>query len=208
MPFFVTYQLQAPDLVRVLLFLMLLVNGLFVFFWKGVADRWSKGRAYAAGLVIVALTVGSSFFVPTGAARLGFPLFILAGLGLAAHWVLPWARIPDVLEFDQAVTGERREGMYYGVYGLIDKISRTVGIAAVGWLLDAFGYVPNVEQTARSLLGIRLLFGPSSAVLLLMVVPFLFFYPITRATHAEIRRRLAASAAIGNPHPVGPDRDH
>lgn len=189
-PYFITYQLGAPDRVRFLIFIMLIVIGVCVFLWKRIANRWSKGIAYASGLAIVAVSVGISFFIQTGQMGFAIPVFIVTGIGLSAHWVIPWAMIPDVIEYDQVKTGERREGMFYGVYGLIDKISRTLGIVTIGWMLDAYGYIPNVEQTTRSLLGIRLMFGPISAGLLLLAVPFLLLYPITRDSHANVRRQL------------------
>ncbi|MFP3854295.1 MAG: MFS transporter, partial [Anaerolineales bacterium] len=112
------------------------------------------------------------------------------GLGLSSHWVAPFAMVPDVVEHDQLATGQRREGMYYGVYGLTDKIMRTLGVFLVGIGLEAFGYIPNVEQTAEALLGIRLIFGPIPAVLLLLVFPLLLRYPLDRKAHAELRQTL------------------
>lgn len=148
----------------------------------------------ALGLGIAAFAVASTFFLPPGQDGIMFLIVAVTGLGLSTHWVIPWAMLPDVVEYDEAATGQRREGMYYGVYGLVDKITRTMGIFAVGWALQLFGYVANVEQTARSLFGIRLFFGPVSAVLLLLAVPVLLSYPITRASHASLRRKLSEEA--------------
>lgn len=192
--YFVTYQLRAPDRLTSLLSVLLIVIGLFIFAWKWLSDRWSKGAAYAAGLLITALAVGGSFFVGPGQVGGMYVVMAVAGFGLAAHWVIPWAMLPDVVEYDEAATGQRRVGMYYGVAGLADKLMRTLGVGLVGWVLEWFGYVPNVEQTAQSLLGIRLLFGPVSAVLLALALPLLFAYPITRASHARLREQLAQPA--------------
>ena len=82
--------------------------------------------------------------------------------------------------------------MYYGVWGLATKISEALALAGVGWMLTGFGYVPNVEQTAHSLLGIRLFFGVVPAVCIFIALPFLFKYPITRKSHAEVRAKLEA----------------
>jgi len=92
--------------------------------------------------------------------------------------------------------------MYYGVWGLATKISEA--LAAVGWILTGFGYVPNVEQTPHALLGIRLFFGLIPAVFIFAAIPLLIKYPITRKSHAEIRRRLDAmdAAAAENDEPV------
>ena len=66
-----------------------------------------------------------------------------------------------------------------------------LGITATGWVLQLFGYVPNVEQSARTLLGIRLFFGPVPLIFFALALPLLIWYPITRKRHGEMRRMLA-----------------
>jgi GPH family glycoside/pentoside/hexuronide:cation symporter len=85
--------------------------------------------------------------------------------------------------------------MYYGVWGLATKISEALALAAVGWILTGFGYVPNMEQTPHALLGIRLFFGIIPGVFILASLPLLFKYPITRKSHAQVRARLEAMDA-------------
>jgi len=50
--------------------------------------------------------------------------------------------------------------------------------------------VPNVEQSTRTLLGIRLFFGPVPLIFFALALPLLVWYPITRKSHAALRRRL------------------
>jgi GPH family glycoside/pentoside/hexuronide:cation symporter len=81
--------------------------------------------------------------------------------------------------------------MYFGVWGLATKVSEAFALAASGWILALFHYVPNVAQTEQTLLGIRLFFGPIPAALMLLCLPLLIWYPITRASHREILAKLA-----------------
>jgi len=99
--------------------------------------------------------------------------------------VLPWAMLPDVVE--AAPEGAREAGVYYGVYGLSDKIMRTIGITLPGYALQAAGYVPNVAQGAESLLAIRVLFALAPAVFLFLAVPVLLRYPLDRRAHRALR---------------------
>ena len=64
-----------------------------------------------------------------------------------------------------------------------------------GWALGLFGYVPNVEQTVHALFGIRLFFAIVPAVVLLISLPFLIWYPITRKSHAALVKELAERKA-------------
>ena len=111
----------------------------------------------------------------------------------------------DKLSVCRVETGQQRSGMYYGVWGLATKISEALALAAVGWILTGFGYVPNVEQTPHALFGIRLFFGLVPAVCILAALPFLLKYPITRKSHAEVRRKLEImDQAAGDNEPVRP----
>ncbi|HUX76231.1 MAG TPA: MFS transporter [Anaerolineae bacterium] len=195
--YFLTYQLGMEDQVPVVMFLLLVFVGLSLFPWKMLSDRWNKGPAYALGLAIGGLAVASTFLLPHEPTGWVYPIAILAGIGFSVNWVFPWAMVPDVVEYDRMETGEHRGGMYYGVWGLAVKVSEALGITASGWVLQLFGYVPNVEQSAHALLGIRLFFGPVPLVFFALALPLLIWYPITRASHAEVRRRLGEKEAVG-----------
>jgi GPH family glycoside/pentoside/hexuronide:cation symporter len=192
LPFYLTYHLDMEDQVPLVLLIMLVTIGLFLFPWKRVADRINKGPAYALGLFIACLAVMATFFLPFGPTPLVYLVAFVAGLGFSAQWVFPWSMLPDVIEYDQLETGERREGIYYGVWALLTKLTDALGIAVSGWALDLFGYVPNVVQTDLARLGIRLFFGLIPSIAIILSLPLLIWYPVTRMTHSETRRKLAA----------------
>jgi GPH family glycoside/pentoside/hexuronide:cation symporter len=68
--------------------------------------------------------------------------------------------------------------------------------------LSLFGYVPNVEQTTHALFGIRLFFAIVPTVVILISLPFLIWYPITRENHAKLVRELAERAAAKSQEPA------
>jgi GPH family glycoside/pentoside/hexuronide:cation symporter len=188
--YFLTYQLNMEAQVPIVMALLLVTIGIFLFPWKMLSERWNKGPAYALGLAIGGLAVASTFLLPRGQAPLIYVIAIVAGIGLSAQWVFPWAMVPDVVEYDQLETGEHRGGMYYGVWGFTSKLTGAFGIALTGWVLQLSGYVPNVEQATETLRAIRLFFGPVPLIILIVALPLLIWYPITRQSHAELRKRL------------------
>jgi GPH family glycoside/pentoside/hexuronide:cation symporter len=188
--YYLTYHLDMEAEVPLVLLVMLATIGAFLYPWKLVADRINKGPSYALGLFIACVAVIATFFVPYGPTPLIYVVAFVAGLGFSAQWVFPWSMLPDVIEYDQEVTGERREGMYYGVWALLTKLTDALGYAVSGWALDLFGYVPNVVQTEQARLGIRLFFGPIPAVAIILSLPLLIWYPITKASHGQLRAKL------------------
>jgi len=194
-PYFIQYQLGMGDQVSFVLLAMLLTIGIFLIPAKLISDRINKGPAYALGLFIASLAIITSFFFPQGATPLIYVVAVVAGMGFSAQWVFPWSMLPDVVEYDEKMTGERREGIYYGLWAFLTKFTGALGVAASGWALDLFGYVPNAEQTTHALFGIRLFFSIVPAVVILISLPFLIWYPITRQKHADLVQELAARKA-------------
>jgi GPH family glycoside/pentoside/hexuronide:cation symporter len=157
-------------------------------FWNWVSQRTSKRWAYMGGIAfwavvqIVLITVTAG----TGLAII-LLLCVLAGIGVAAAHVLPWAIIPDSIEWSEYQTGERHEGIYYSLVTLLRKAATSIAIPATLWLLHFTGYDGMAErQPDSALLGLRLVIGPIPAVLLCAGIAFAFFYPLTRRKHAEV----------------------
>jgi GPH family glycoside/pentoside/hexuronide:cation symporter len=119
---------------------------------------------------------------------------------------MPFSIVPDVVEWDYAERGVRREGVFYGMWTFSSKIGQAVGIALSGWILTIFGYqesvggVPAATQSESAMLGIRLLTGPVPALFFIAGVIVLSFFPITNRKYQEImekvhRREQEAEAA-------------
>ena len=204
MAYYIEYQLLMKTQTTLVMGLMLVCVTISLPFWQWLSRKMDKGPAYAIGMGVGALAVLITFFLPHGATPLIYLVSVLAGFGFAANWIFPWAMVADVSDYDRLETGQQRTGMYYGVWGLATKISEALALAAVGWILTGFGYVANVAQTPHALLGIRLFFGLVPAAFIFIALPFLYKYPITRRSHAEVRAKLEAKdqAAADSDEPV------
>jgi GPH family glycoside/pentoside/hexuronide:cation symporter len=196
-PYFIQYQLNMKDQVPFVLLAMLVTIGIFLIPAKLISDRINKGPAYALGLFIASVAIITGFFFPYGPTPLIYAVAVVAGIGFSAQWVFPWSMLPDVVEYDEKMTGERREGIYYGVWAFLSKFTSALGIAVCGWALSLYGYVPNVDQTVQTLFGIRLFFAVVPAVVLIVSLPFLIWYPITRKSHDALVKELAGRKKAG-----------
>jgi GPH family glycoside/pentoside/hexuronide:cation symporter len=170
--------------------------------WDWVSRRWSKRWAYIFGIAfwavvqIVLITVNPQ--TPLAAILV---LCALAGVGVAAAHVLPWAILPDAIEWDEYQTGERHEGMFYSLTTLTKKIATSIALPLVLLLLEATGYVANAaQQETSALLGIRIAIGPIPAILLVIGIAFAFKYPLDRVQFAELVKKLEARR---KDHPQG-----
>jgi GPH family glycoside/pentoside/hexuronide:cation symporter len=190
MAYFLTYQLGMEAQVPMVMGLMLICVIIAIFPWQIASRRLNKGPTYALGMAIGALSVAATFLLPDQPTPWVYLLAALAGFGFAAQWVFPWSMVPDVVDYDRLETGEQRSGMYYGVWGLATKISEGVAIMSTGWILALFRYVPNIDQSTTTLLGIRLFFGLIPGLLIALALPLLIWYPITRESHNQLMAKL------------------
>jgi GPH family glycoside/pentoside/hexuronide:cation symporter len=167
--------------------------------WQWVARKWSKRWAYIAGVAFWAV-MQILLVMVTAATPLGIILVlcVLAGVGVAAAHVLPWAIIPDAIEWDEWKTGERHEGMFYSLATLIHKVALSLAVLVVPLVLQFAGYQANIaEQTPSALLGLRILMGPVPAVLLCLGILCAIRYPLTRERYTQILRELEERRAQG-----------
>jgi GPH family glycoside/pentoside/hexuronide:cation symporter len=190
MAYALIYQFHMESKVPVVMVMLLSTVAVFLIPWKIVSERLDKGPAYAIGLVVSALAMFFTFFLPGKESVLVYVLAIVAGIGFSANWVFPWSMVPDVVEFDQVHSGEQRCGLFFGIWGFVYKVSELLGFAITGWVLQLFKYSPNVAQSEFTLFGIRLFFGPVASILIILGVPLLFRYPITRTKHQQLRSTL------------------
>lgn len=160
--------------------------------WVKLSTMWGKARAFAVGIGTQALVLLLFAGLPPGASVAVYVLTVAAGVCTATHFVFPWSMVPDVVEYDQLTTGQRRAGTFYGIWLLTQKVSAAAGVGLTGLLLWLFGYNAGGEQTAATVLGLRLSIGPVAMVLLVLAGYILLRYPINRSAHEAVRARLAA----------------
>jgi GPH family glycoside/pentoside/hexuronide:cation symporter len=196
--YFVKYGVQREPQSDLIMGAIFITAILALPFWERASRRWSKRWAYIAGIAFWAIVqIVMITLNPSSDMKLLLFLCVLAGIGVAAAHVIPWAIIPDAIEWGEWQTGERHEGIFYSLITLIKKASSSIAIPLVLLLLDVTGYVPNAsQQPASALLGIRIVVGPIPAALLCTGILFAFLYPLSREKHAQVvedlRRRRAS----------------
>jgi glycoside/pentoside/hexuronide:cation symporter, GPH family len=204
--YFIKYYFQRESMISVIFAAVFVTALLFLPFWSWVSSRFNKRLAYIFGIAFWALCqIILVLLMPTVGEALIVGLCCLAGIGVSAAHVLPWAIIPDAVEYDELQTGQRHEGMFYSLVMLSQKAASGMAIFVVGVVLESSGYVANAAtQTGSTLLAIRVISGGVPAVLLVCGIIFASLYPIGREAHQEIRAQLAARKALqeGKEHPL------
>ena len=167
--------------------------------WNWVSKRWSKRYAYMIGIAFWAVVQMVLITMnPSTPLSLILVLCAMAGVGVAAAHVLPWAILPDAIEWYEYQTGERHEGMFYSVTTLARKVTSAVSVTFIGPILEITGYQPNLtQQSAEAVRGIKLVIGPIPALLLCLGIFIAYKYPLDRDQFTSLVADLKKRRAIG-----------
>jgi GPH family glycoside/pentoside/hexuronide:cation symporter len=167
-------------------------------FWNWFTRRAGKRVAYVVGMVSLVGILGLLSVLPSAVDHmLVLAIAALAGFGVSAAHVVPNSILPDGIEWEELRTGTRKEGFFFGVVSLLNKVGTSVAVPWVALVLAATGFdeARGPDQVPGTLGAIRLLVGLVPAVLLSLGVAAAAAYPLSRGRHERIRRLLALRKA-------------
>ncbi len=149
------------------------IAALFIF--PMISKRLSKKQVFAIAsfspaIGLVGLVV-SGFFIPQNVVVIGIcgVLYKLgSGMTLGATTVM----LADVIDYGQVKLGTRNESIIASFQTLLVKTASAVSAWLIGVGLTIVGYVANVEQTASTIMGMRILMGvvPSVITILAFII--------------------------------------
>jgi GPH family glycoside/pentoside/hexuronide:cation symporter len=190
--FFITYVVMRESDTTVIMATIFIVAILALPLWTWISRHMNKRLAYIIGMLFfTAVLLVLINLTPTTPLSVILGLCVLAGIGVSAAHVIPWAIIPDAIEVGELKTGSRHEGTFYSLISLAQKVASSIAIPGAGLLLDLSGYIPNsTQQPASAIQGIRLLTGPIPAVMMFIGIVFAILYPLGREDYTQIAREL------------------
>jgi GPH family glycoside/pentoside/hexuronide:cation symporter len=145
--FVVQYVMQKPkpgDWILLLGLVATSVQILAIPLWLRISRKLDKPKTYAIATVIYVCTVltwwlsGPDETVWQFGARAAVQGFTAAGLLLMGQSMLP-----DAIEYDYRRTGLRREGVFSGLYSVVEKFAFAIAPAIVGFTLAWWGFEPK-----------------------------------------------------------------
>ena len=167
--------------------------------WWALARRYGAWRALRAAALLAAATALYFFFPQTFAAGiLGTTLF---GLSLAGLLMLTNPLLADITDEDEVLNGARREGMFFGMNGLIIRLAFVIQGLLTAIVFTLTGYVsPSAgvlfpPQPDTAVFGMRLLTGGVPAIALVVAFLLLGSYTLHGARAVQVRAQAAAMQA-------------
>lgn len=119
------------------------------------------------------------------------PYAVLAGVGTGALFTIPASMVADTIDLEELETGKRSEGGYFGSMTFFYKLSQSLSVILIGFLLDLIGF--DSSQSVQTMqvqiyLGLILSLGVSFSFALASI--FMSKFPLTKEDIFEIQRKL------------------
>lgn len=164
--------------------------------WWALARRHGAWRALRAASLLGA-SIALYFFFPTTFAGglLGTTAF---GIVLAGLLMLTNPLIADITDEDEVLNGARREGIFFGMNGLVIRFAFVIQGILTAVVFTLTGYVSpspgvlNPVQPDSALFGMRLLTGGATAIALVIAFFLLGGYSLHGQRAEQVRAEAAA----------------
>lgn len=208
LPYFITNCLKLnSEVVTQVVLLMQSTALIALFIWEPLSKLLGKKKVFALGSIIWIVAEIGLFYLQPGERFTMYSLAMVAGVGMSTTYFIPASMLPEVIDWDELKTGERREGLFYSIMMFIYQITFAIGLFGVGQWLDLSGFqaaIPGpikLVQPSSALMAIRqaIVILPTAALTISLILTY--FYPINSTVHQHTivklkKRRLATSTSV------------
>ena len=189
---YTTHKLDGGDRSGLWLFTYFACAAVSTPFWVWLAGRMGKDRTWRRAVIFACLTFVWTPFLGPDDHLIYLVIVILGGFAAGADLVLPIALQADLVDWDAARTGKARPGIFFAIWGTTTKLGFALAVGIAFPLLDLIGFRTDGSNTGAALAGLGIIYGLVPVLLKLIALWIMQGYPITRAVHDGIQRRLHA----------------
>jgi GPH family glycoside/pentoside/hexuronide:cation symporter len=159
-------------------------------FSKPLAKRFGKRNVFLASSILSGIFFMLLYIPGVGDIKLIYLFNILAKMAYAPAVPLIWTMLADTADYSEWKTGRRSTGLVFSAATFAQKAGWGIGGALAGWMLAIFKFVPNVEQTASAIVGMKLMISVIPGFLYMSCAILLFFYTIDHKTCLTMEKEL------------------
>ncbi|MCZ6781967.1 MAG: MFS transporter [Proteobacteria bacterium] len=202
-PYIMQYVIKAPELTEAFILVYFIPQFALTPMWIRLSRRFGKKQLWVFSMAVLTVGYSGLFFISEGSYVLIFSIIFVLGLGGGCGAVVAPAIQADVIDYDEFLTGERKEGAYLAIFNLVRKGAGGITAIATGFVLQAVGFVPNAEQSESTLTAMVALIGILPGACYLIGTLLFLRFRLNEKEHAEVMAVLKARA-LGTPSESSP----
>jgi GPH family glycoside/pentoside/hexuronide:cation symporter len=199
------YVVGAPAWAPLIILAYMLPSSASVPLWLPLSRRFGKIRVWMGGMLLTGTSFGLMFLLPffeSETLRLVWIIVMafFAGLANGCGGTLGPSVQGDVIDYDEYMSGERKEGAYFAAWNFVQKSALGFMLLLTGFALQWSGFVPNVEQTTEVKLTMVALYSLFPLVCYAIGAYLFSKFKLDEAAYGEIRVALDEKRRLGEVH--------
>ena len=151
--FFVEDIVQRPDLAGVFLALYFLFGALGMPIWIAASKRFGKRLVWMGGMLLSVLAFVWAYFLGAGDVVPFAVVCALSGIAYGAELAIPPSMLADMVDAEAERQRQRPDGVYFGLWQMIEKFNLAAAAGIALPLLAWAGYEPGFVQRQAGSLG-------------------------------------------------------
>ncbi|PJZ57285.1 MFS transporter [Leptospira barantonii] len=164
---------------------------LSILLWVYLAGKFGKKWPAFWGVFLLGLM--TVIVYPLFPERGIVPILFVAVFGgfFAGAILLFDSLVADIVDYDELITGHKREGWFFGLWKMATKVARALGLGFGGILLSGIGYQEgSADQIPELGFRLSILFGPVVGSFFLLGAFVFLGMPLTKERHQRIQTLL------------------
>ena len=162
--------------------------------WVKLAGAIAKQKVYALSVVIyIVFTLTWLLAGPQESDLIFYGRIIGLGVASGGFLLMGQSLLPDTIEYDFHLSGQRREGVFSSASSFVEKTSFTFAPLVVGILLSAMGYHEStgevVQQSESAVRAVYIAVSVIPSIAMAVSIPLLLTYDLTEDRLIELRRK-------------------
>lgn len=146
---------------------------------KPVSGKLGKKHTFFLSMIIASVLSFIFFMFPPSFLFLIYLFQFIISISAGIIFPLLWSMYGDIADYSEWKNGRRATGLIFSSSSMSQKFGWTLGGAATGWFLAIYGFRANVEQSAETLKGIRIMMSILPGIAALMSAFFIYFYKLS-----------------------------
>lgn len=158
---------------------------------KFVSSKLGKRKTFMYAMIAAAGLSVLFYFCTKEQVVFVYALQALISFCAGIIFPLLWSMYADSADWSEWKTGRRATGLVFSASSMTQKLGWTLGGSVTLWLLALYGFKANVDQSAETIHGLKVMLGIIPAIAALLSGLFMIWYKLDAKTMATIEKDLA-----------------
>ncbi len=155
-----------------------------------LSKYFEKKVLFQVALVVVIISHSLFYVIANDQILLIFIIYFIANFAHMIITPIMFSMVADTVDYGVEKIGRRLTAITFSGHLLAIKFGFAIGGALAGWMLSAYNYIPNQQQTDETLSGILLAFAGIPVICTVICLIVIAKYKLTEVEVKKIQLKL------------------